>query len=95
MQTVTITLGGKTFVVPVFTIAQIEQVAEAVASLPGHKTGFAILKIALARCEKPLDATAVDGLTATFAEVKTAVEAIMAASGFGVASPNAPAPAGA
>lgn len=95
MQTVTITLGGNSFTVPAFTIGQIEQIAEATTTQPGHKVGFSILKIALARSTPPLNSADVDNLVATFPEISAAVAAIMAASGLDLQSPNGAAPAGA
>ena len=94
MQTVTIILGGRTFTVPVFTIGMIEEAMEAATKLPPHKMPLAILKIALARADTPLAAAEVDGMVATFAEVKAALDVVLAASGFDLKSPNGEAPAG-
>jgi hypothetical protein len=85
MKQTSIVLGGVTHNIPPLAISQIEQLSDMFGAVPPHKIPFAILKIALARAEKPLDSAAVDAMPATMTEVTDAVNAILADAGFDMA----------
>jgi hypothetical protein len=75
------TLGHRAFSVPPFNVGQIEKIADALETLPASKVPYVMLKIALQRAEPPLSSDDVDKIECRIDEIKTAVDAILVASG--------------
>lgn len=84
-KTSSVTLGGTTYEVPQMNIAQLEQVTDLFAA-GGVRTGFGVLRIALARAVPAVpDPSAIE---ATTDEIKDAVKAILVMSGMDAKEPT-------
>ena len=98
VKPVKVMLGGTEYAVSRLNIGQIERVADVLDAVDegaggGRRKTMAILAIALERCDPAVPDYR--EVTATREEIPAAVDAILLASGFRAADPNAAAPPGA
>jgi hypothetical protein len=88
-SSVTVTLGGTDYKVPMLNIGQLEELTDVFLG-PAQKAGFGVLKIALSRADPAVETEKFSAIAATRKEIKAAVDAIMELSGFEVETDKRP-----
>lgn len=90
-KSATVTLDGADYTIRRFNLGELEDLTEALGQ-PGSKSGFRILRTALARAEPKIEN--IPGLEIDADEMKAAIEQIMALNGLKAKPKGAPEIAG-